>query len=397
MNKKTILYIVTQAELGGAQRYILDLAKNLNNDFNIIIAFGKPEKENDLIKQLTNANIKYFIIPHLKRAISSIYDFLAIFEIIKLIKKIKPDIVHLNSSKISILGSIASKFASFAYNSRHSHYVIYTVHGWVFNEPLPQWQKLFYKYAEKITARWKDKIICVSESDRQIAIKEKIAPADKLITIHNGIAPVNFLSKEEAKESLIKNYELRIIYPPELQRRGTNYSIVSIGNFYKTKGFEYLIMAVHILVTHYALRVTCVIIGEGGEREKMEKIIKELKLENNFFLLGKIDNAAEILKAFDIYVCSSVKEGLPYSVIEAMQAGLAIIATDVGGNSELIKNGTDGIIVPSKNPEKLAEEIYRLINNTNIRENLKKSARQKALSDFTLDAMIEKTKKLYLQ
>jgi glycosyltransferase involved in cell wall biosynthesis len=397
MNKKTILYLVTQAELGGAQRYILDLAKNLNNEFNIIVSSGEFFANSEFSKQLEQAGIKFSIIPHLKRSISPINDFLAIYEIIKLIKKIKPDVVHLNSSKISILGSLAIFLNKLNPKSKIlNQKLFYTVHGWVFNEPLSHWQKLFYKYAEKITARWKDKIICVSEADRLMAIKEKIAPASKLITIHNGIALIDFLSKEEAKERLITNYELR---PPEagpLRAEITNYGIVSIGNFYKTKGFEYLIKAIHILVTRYTLNITCTIIGDGDERENLEKFIKELKLENNFWLLGKINDAAEILNAFDIYVCSSVKEGLPYSIIEAMQAGLPIVATDVGGNSELIKNQTDGILVPAKDPEKLAEEIYNLINNPNIRENLGKITREKALANFTLEKMIEETKKLYL-
>jgi glycosyltransferase involved in cell wall biosynthesis len=387
-NKKTILYLVTQTELGGAQRYILDLSENLKNKFKITVGFGKPEKNQELLDELTKKNIDNVIIPHLIRAISPVNDLLAFLEIVKLIKKIKPDIIHLNSSKISILGSIASGFASFAYNSRHSHYIIYTVHGWVFNEPLPKWKKLFYKYAEKITARWKDKIICVAEFDRQLAIKEKIAPENKLITIHNGVSPINFLTKSDALNQLSQ-------IKPITQPADKNILIGAIGNLYKTKGYEYLIEAVNILVARYGLCVTCIIIGEGEERKNLEKLIKKLKLENNFFLLGEIKNAAQFLSAFDIYVCSSVKEGLPYSIIEAMQAGLPVIATDVGGNPELIKNQTDGILVPAKNPEKLAEEIITLINNPNIRENLGKSTRQKALKNFTLQRMIEETEKLY--
>jgi glycosyltransferase involved in cell wall biosynthesis len=385
INKKKILYLITRGGNGGAQRYIYDLAKNLNNEFDITVAFGEFFNNGELSKKLAQAGVEYLNIPHLKRNISPINDIFAIYEIIKLIIKIKPDIVHLNSSKISILGSIATKFC---YVLRVKCYVIYTVHGLVLNVPMPKLQKLFYKYAEKLTARWKDKIICVSEADRQMAIKEKIAPADKFITIHNGIVPINFLTKPDALKQLSQINQKIIL--------NQNILIGSIGNFYITKGFKYLIKAIHILVTRYVLCVTCVIIGEGDERNKLEELIKELKLENNFLLLGKIENAAKILNAFDIYVCSSVKEGLPYSIIEAMQAGLPIVATDVGGNTELIKNEVDGIIVPAKNPEKLAEEIYNLFNNPNIKENFGKSAREKALANFTLEAMVEKTRKLYL-
>ena len=116
-NRKTILYLITQSELGGAQRYVLDLANNLQGEFNITVAFGKQDTNGELAEKLKIAGINNYNIPHLKRAISPIDDFLALVEIIKLIKKIKPNIIHLNSSKISILGSIASLIIKFQVSS----------------------------------------------------------------------------------------------------------------------------------------------------------------------------------------------------------------------------------------------------------------------------------------
>ncbi|MFH0923895.1 MAG: glycosyltransferase, partial [Candidatus Falkowbacteria bacterium] len=93
-NKKTILYLVTQSELGGVQRYIFDLAENLKTEFNVSVAFGEQGEKGELAKKLKIAEITYYTIPHLKRAISPINDLKALFEIIKLIKKIKPNIIH---------------------------------------------------------------------------------------------------------------------------------------------------------------------------------------------------------------------------------------------------------------------------------------------------------------
>ena len=108
-------------------------------------------------KLFLSFNIKYIYLNHLKRAISPGHDLLALRQIIKLIKKEKPNIIHLNSSKISILGSLAVLFTKLKIKNQKLR-IIYTVHGWVFNEPLPVWKKLFYKYAENFTARFKDKI-----------------------------------------------------------------------------------------------------------------------------------------------------------------------------------------------------------------------------------------------
>jgi len=383
--RKKILYLVTQSELGGAQRYVFDLAINLKENFDIAIAFGQQGERGELAKHLKQADIKYYIIHHLKRPISPLNDFLALLEIIKLIKKIKPDIIHLNSSKISILGSIAGLLIKSK--------IIYTVHGWVFNEPLPSWKILFYKYAEKFTAILKDKIICVSEFDRLIAIKEKIAPEKKLAAIHNGITPINFLSKEQAREKLSQISNIQ--YPI------SNIFIGSIGNLYKTKGLEYLIQAGRLLIDA-GINLKIIIIGEGEEKKYLENLINQLNLKGHVILAGRIDNAASLLKAFDVYVCSSVKEGLSYTIIEAMQAGLPIVATQVGGNPELIEDPSTnseqatGILVDAKNSSILAEKIQRLINNQKLQNELGNNAKQKANCEFALEQMVQKTKEVYL-
>jgi len=405
---KTILYLVTQSELGGAQRYVFDLAKNLGKEFNIVIAFGEQGEAGELAKKLKRENIKYYTIPHLKRAISPVSDLLALLQIIKLIKKVKPDIIHLNSSKISILGSIAAFLSKSKIENRlparplawqaGKSKIFYTVHGWVFNEPLPLWKKLFYKYAEKFTSIFKDRIICVSEFDYQVATREKICSPKKLITIHNGLAPVNFLSRNKAKQKLQSKFKIQ----------NSKFLIASIANLYPTKGLEYLIQAIHILkekfllLTSYSGRVPhpragflLIVIGEGPKRKNLEKLIKQYNLQNNIILAGRIDNAAQLLLAFDVYVCPSVKEGLSYTLIEAMQAGLPIIATNVGGNPELIKNNETGLLVEPKNPEQIAEKIKKLIADQNLQQELSARSRAKAQTEFNLEKMIEKTKNIY--
>ena len=379
MAQKTILYLITQSELGGAQRYCLDLAINLKNEFNVILAFGEQGGKGELAKKLDKEKIKYYSIPYLKRSISPISDFLALIQIVKLIKKIKPDIIHLNSSKISILGGVAASISKLLITN-YQLQIVYTAHGWVFNEPMPIWQKLFYKYAEKLTAYFKDKIICVSEFDYKTALGEKICPARKLIKIHNGIAPINFLPRQEAREKLNL---------PE-----NKFIIGSIGNLYKTKGVAYLIEATKKLIDE-GIEITTVIIGEGGGRKSLTELIKRHKLEDNVILAGRIPEAAKLLSAFDIYVCSSVKEGLSYTIIETMLNGLPIIATRVGGNPELIADGQTGILINSQEAGDLADKIKKLKNNPDRQQEMSTKARIKAQEEFNLGKMVKETKEVY--
>jgi glycosyltransferase involved in cell wall biosynthesis len=384
---KKILYIITQSELGGAQRYILDLAKNLKEEFEISVAFGEQGEKGKLARKLAENSINHYTVPYLKRAISPINDFLAFISIIKLIKKLRPDIIHLNSSKISIIGSLAAKSCYVLYVKC---YVVYTVHGWVFNEPLPLWQRLFYKYAEKFTAFLKDKIICVSEYERQIAIQEKITHEKKLITIHNGIEEINLLLPEQARRKLsqIKNSKFKI--------QNSKFIIGTIANLYKTKGLEYLIEAIRLLI-NIGLNITTIVIGEGEERKNLEDLIAQTNLKNNFILVGEINNAACILPAFDVYVCSSLKEGFPYTILEAMSAGLPIVSTNVGGISEIITDKESGILVEPKNPKALAEGIKKLIDSEELRNTLGERSKKDVKEKFGLEKMIKKTKDVYLK
>ncbi len=384
---KKILYFVTQSESGGAQHYVFDLANYLKREYEIAVALGEQGDDGELVKALTEVGIKYYTIPHLKRAISPLDEMMALMEIIKLITKLKPDFIHLNSSKISILGSVAGYLAGAQIGKQPK--IIYTVHGWVFNEPLPNWLKFFYRWLEKFTAVFKDKIICVSEYDRQIALKEKIASAKKLIMIHNGIEPIKFLSSELARQTLFKKVDIR-------QSTIDNLVIGTISNFYKTKGLIYFIQAAEILITNHRLPATFIIIGEGEQRQMLEKLIDVYNLQNNFILTGRINRAAELLPAFDIFVCSSVKEGFPYSILEAMSAGLPIVTTNVGGIPEMIHDQNNGLLVEPAKPADLAEKIKQLINNHEFSLKLGRQARQDVTEQFSLEKMIETTKKVYL-
>ena len=138
MDKKRILYVITQSEMGGAQLYLYDLATSSEaQNFDITVAIGK-EGDGTLNAKLAEKNITVIELKHLVRPISPIQDIAGIFELKKIIKELQPDIIHLNSTKASIIGSLASLFI---YVIRHK--LVYTVHGWAFNESLNPIKKNF--------------------------------------------------------------------------------------------------------------------------------------------------------------------------------------------------------------------------------------------------------------
>src|SRR4030042_3902978 len=189
-SKKKILFLITQSNFGGAQKYVFDLATKLDRKkFEVAVAAGG---NGELFKKLETGGIRTIKLKWIKREVfNPITDLIGLWEIYKLIKKERPDVVHLNSSKAGFSGSIAGHFAGVK--------VIYTVHGAVFEAEFPWLTRQFFLFLEKISACFKDKIIYVSEADRQLWLKYKVAPAEKLVTIHNGInLNIEFATKEEA-------------------------------------------------------------------------------------------------------------------------------------------------------------------------------------------------------
>ncbi len=357
-----ILYIITQSEWGGAQRYVFDLAINLQKSqgHEITVATGGNGQLFDRLeaKKLTTVRLK-----HLVRSISPMADLRAYFEIKKLLHHTNPDIVHLNSSKVGLLGSLAAARVGIKK-------IIYTAHGFVFNEPLPFWKKWLYKKIELASSKHVNKIITVSDYDRRTGIKAGINPY-KLITIHNGIDPkINFLTKNEARTKFFNTPIHPFTHSP---------LIGCIANFYPTKGLDILIQAMK------NIDASLVIIGEGREEKKLKLQVISYKLQEKIFFLGHVDNASQYLKAFDLFVLPSRKEGLSYTLLEAVAAGVPIVATAVGGTPEVITDRVNGYLAEPENINDLTDKI---------KQTLAKPLAPPTFV-FTLDKMIAATAAIY--
>lgn len=375
-----ILYLITLGEQGGAQKYVLDLAVGLKDKHQIALASG-GHPNNYLQQQANNLNLPYYYLSRLQRELNPLNDLLAFQQIFRLCRHYQPDIIHLNSSKAGTLGAVAARLAEVKK-------IIYTVHGLVLNEPLNHRQKIFYWLAEWLSAKFKKQLICVSQADRQALLNNKIAPDGKINVIHNGLTAnqINFLERSAARQQLgrLINYQFA----------ANELLIGTIANLYPTKGLTYLIRAAQYVQQSYP-HVKFIVIGEGPRRKALQQFIHILKLEKNFFLLGALPQAANYLKAFDIFVLPSVKEGFPYTLLEAVAAQLPIVATYVGGVPEIVQPGYNGLLVPAADPSALAQAINKLISDKKLRASLA-NAQSKLISQFNLSHTIQQTEKIYL-
>lgn len=357
-----ILYIVTHADSGGAQKYVLALAKKLGGE----IAAGGSEEY--LFQQATALSIPSHRLRYLTRGINPLKDFLCFFELIRLIVKINPDLVHLNSSKAGVLGSIAGKLCR--------KKTLFTAHGFFFLENTPVLYKYAYILAEKFATMFRDHIIAVSQKDTDNAISSGIVQRRNITTVYNGLSHINFLDRDEARKKLGLKDEL---------------VFANVAQHYHRKGLDTLLESIAALPKSTREKIKLVQIGNGPENSRLHKQIRDLQLSFCVALLGHIPHADRYFKAFDAFILSSRVEGFPFVLLEALQAGLPIIATDVGGNLEAV--GKAGVIVPPENPESLSQAINLLIHDADRRRLAQEARIQSTL--FSQDKMFRETHKVY--
>ena len=403
-NRKKVLYIITKSVWGGAGKYVFDLAANLPPEqFKVFVAAG-PEpsrQQKTLFSKLKEKNIPCFEIKHFRKDISFLKDILSFFEILRLLFKIKLDIIHVNSSKAGGLAGPAIliyRILKPLMASGYSLITIFTAHGWVFNEERSAFQIRIIKFFSKITCLFYNKIICVSEFDRQIAIKNKITGEKKLITIHNGINfnEYRFLTKEKAREGIMNHESCLSADRLKIKETADKNSIWigTIGEFTKNKGQSYLIEAITMLQAS-GFKLQAVLIGFGEDKEELELQIKNHKLSEKIFVVENLPDAPLHLKAFDVFVLPSIKEGLPYTLLEAGLARLPVVATEVGGIPEIIENKATGFLVEPGKPNKIAEAIEHFIDNGNLRSELSFELWGKINRKFRLEQMLNATLSAY--
>ncbi|HEY4520124.1 MAG TPA: glycosyltransferase [Candidatus Paceibacterota bacterium] len=369
---KKVLYVITKATWGGAQKYVYDLATNLPKDVTPIVALGG----NGILKEkLETHKVRVLAIPDLQRDVSVFKELKALWFLVVLFRKEKPDAVHLNSSKAAGLGALAARIARVPK-------IIFTVHGWPFKEDRNTVARACIYAASWLTAFFSTATIVVSKTDETLGKRMWIV-GKKIKYIPLGIATINTLKKDEACAFLSdKIHKTMSARTPVI---GT------VAELTKNKGLEYGIEAVLELRKKHKMFLY-IIVGDGELRGELEEKVQRLGLENVVFFAGFIANAEKYLNAFDYFLLPSVKEGLPYVLLEASVTARPIVATDVGGIPEILKDYEKGMMVTSKNPSALANAIIEMENQTSIAD-LEQIDR--TLKRFSLSVMLEKTNALY--
>ena len=360
-----ILYVVTSASFGGAPLHVLQLIQNMVNQGHEVGLVAAPEPR--LMKEIEKLNVKMFPNIHFVRPLNPWRDIKAIWPVIQAIRSFNPDIIHAHSTK----AGLAARFASFIFHKP----VIFTAHGWIFSEKGGVGKRYLLIMLEWLAAKVTSKIICVSHFDRDLAIKYKIAPPEKLVVIHNGIEPAAFFDNNRDRQSNTSNI-LRL---------------VMVGRLDPPKDPITLLQALKHIKINYKL----LLVGDGELRRTVEDYVVANHLEKRVFLMGERKDISKILSVSDIFILSSSKEGFPYTIIEAMMAGLPVIATSVGGVPEMVEDGVTGLLVNSGDILGLKNALITLFSDELLRNKMGEAGQKKALEEFTLNRMLRETQYVY--
>lgn len=385
-----ILQIITLSEWGGAQRVLYDLATNLDRNKFLVEVACSPEGL--LVKKLKEQGIAVLEIPSLGREISPWRDLKTFIALYRLIKKGKYDIVHCHSTKAGFLGRIAAKFAGVKK-------IYFTAHGWGFYNQ-EEYGKINWLFvlAEKIAAKFSTKIICVSEKGKEDALKLKIAPENKFLVIKNGIdfTPLEISGQKNSEGKNRKLFLTGFTLGPSRQKLEGDQIVIGMvaRPAYPKDPLMFLRAAKEI--KNRLPQTKFVLVGAGILISECQDFVSENKLDSVMLLGEKTpEETRRLLLSFDIFVLCSKFEGLPITIIEAMFAGLPIIASNVGGIGELVKDGRNGFLIGKENPAQLAEKIIYLIKNPQERIRMGQNSLAIAQANFTLEKMLRDYEKLY--
>ncbi len=360
-NLRKILYVVTRAERGGAQTQVLELLQATRGYFHAALATGETGFLTDEARAL---GIPVYHLKHLAAPLSPLDDFRALGEISGIIRAFQPDLIHAHSSKAGILARIAARY--------HRTPCIFTVHGWAFSQGVTFRRKCLALPVEWLAGNLGAAIITASEFDRDLALRYSICDAERITTILAAKSDDPTRANPEAGD------------PPV---------ITMVARFCAQKDHLTLLRALSEVQLPFRLRLA----GDGPLLERARTAAAELGLEKKAEFLGNCSRVAELLSGTQVFALISRYEGLPVSVLEAMRAGLPIVATDTGGVSEAVRNHWNGFLVRRGDDSALRAALEALLQNPAMRAEFGKNSRRAFERNFRVETMIERTFQLYEQ
>lgn len=358
-----IVYLITRADaVGGASIHVRDMARAMlerGHQATVLLGGDGPVAE-----QLVSAGVPYVSLRCLARRVHLLGDLRAGAEIVDALRALAPDLVSTHTAKAGWIGRAAAR--------RLSIPALYTPHGWSIGSRMSPRMGAIYGLAEKVASKWSAAIICVCEAEKRLALSKRVAAADQMLVVHNGVRDVARELRASPAQSPVR--------------------ICSIARFAPPKDHRTLLAALAALRSQpWELDL----VGTGPLEPEMRHLAGELGLAGRVRFHGYVADPAPVLAGAQLFVLSSRSEAFPRSVLEAQRTGLPVIASAVGGISEAVTDGVHGLLVPPANSGALAAAVERLLGDAQLRESMGAAARATYERRFRLEYMVDSTAAIY--
>ncbi|MBT7210654.1 MAG: glycosyltransferase family 4 protein [Candidatus Scalindua sp.] len=322
-------------------------------------------------------SIKVFALPSLVRRLSFKNDLLAFISIYRLIKRIRPHIVHTHTSKAGLLGRLAAFLARVPV-------IIHTPHGHVFHSYYGPFMTRIFIIAERILSLMTDKIAALTDRERDEHLEQGVASIEKYTIIHSGVMLQQIMNMNIDIETGKKEFGI-----PQ------NSNVIGVvGRLVPIKGHKYLVSAAKRIIKEFDNTVF-VFVGDGYLESRLEKQAESLGVRKHIIFAGWRKDVIEVLDLFDILVLPSLNEGMGKVLIEGMALGKPIVASRVGGIIDLVKNGDNGILVSPRDSDALGEAILTLIRNKNLAQRLGEYGKANISPEYDTFVMVRQIEEMY--
>ncbi len=370
-----VAHVVTRLDLGGAQQNTLHTVRALDRArFDAVLVCGEGGFFDKEVR--ADRSMRAVFLPSLVRQVSPLHDFLALLELIRTFQAERPDVVHTHSSKAGILGRLAAAWAGVPV-------VVHTYHGFGFHDRQHPFVKSVYVNLERFCRRFTTRLVYVSQSNARYAQAHGLGDAAGATVIRSGVRLSDFPAAVDAAELKMKAGIGR--HRP---------LVVSIGNLKPQKNAADFVTAA-AKVSAKVPDASFVFLGDGPQKTALQAKALALGLEGKLLFLGWRRDGAQWLAAADAFAMTSLWEGLPRALVEAMKTGLPSVCYATDGVTDVLRDGENGFLVAPGDTDAFADRLIGLLTDADLRRRLGARAAASIGSEFDIDGMVRAQEELY--
>lgn len=368
-----VLHLIGGSLFGGATKMVIAISKDLvAHGFEVHVAASDPTT----VENFAAAGIRAHVRPRIRTSISPLFDPFAVYGLVRLCRREGFTVVHTHTSKAGFVGRLAARIAGVPH-------ILHTIHGFAFHESSAALAIRVYSVLEKAAARWSERLIFVNEFHRQWAIALSIVPPRKTVTIPNGLP-----------ELPAHIGRVPTVLRSELGLRDDAPVVGAIGRLAPDKRVESVVELMPHVLAEFPSAVLLVV-GDGPSKNAVRETVRRLGVDDNVIMTGFVSDVERYYDLVDVVVMPSVREGLSISLLEAMRAGKAIVATTIGSNTTVVKADHSALLVPPESQTALRETVLSLLQNPERAKTLGRHAREAFDADYREELMLDRARKLY--